>query len=321
MMLRLIAVLITLLASPAFSVIPGQRDAAFQDALQVWLSGDDAAALRALSDLANDDNRAAQIFLGQIEPLIFLHDHVTGNLTREERIELLRQPSGISGQSWLEVAREDTPLADAFARVRRIGEKADGIATLLEYGENAATLLPLISLANQRELAALEDLRENPYVTGVIQTYIEHVLGDPQTVGLMPKTQRGVSPSDDRLFADDAVLLESSILPNQTGVNAEIDSVVDQMAARPEYDPIRTLCEKSCADRTRCMAGIVATMQGEPAWIKLASPVETLLPTETYHGSRRIVNDLKRRIVMQPLYKSGWLENYDQCTYTAVQLR
>ncbi|NSX56384.1 hypothetical protein [Parasulfitobacter algicola] len=313
-MLRLFASILCIFM-PVFAwanTIPGQDAPKFQAAIDLWLDGDDTAALTVFSELARDDNTAAQIFLGQLEPLLHLHTHVTGSLSRADRIALLRQPEGLSGKSWLERAQNDSALAAALLKSRRVGEKADAIGTLLEFNEQQSALLPLISIGNQGNLETLAKLHENPAVTGAAKAYIESVLGAPQSIGTTSKTKQPEQSSD-------RILLQSIPLPSQTGSNIVATALAEQMALRPEYSPIQKLCEASCVNRNRCMVGVIATLSGEPSWIKLASPVETLLSTERYHKSPRIRDDLKRRVTMQPLYKSGWLQNYDQCTYQALQ--
>lgn len=49
--------------------------------------GDDAKALTAFAELARGGNRAAQVFLGQVEPLTYLYSALSADLPRRDRID------------------------------------------------------------------------------------------------------------------------------------------------------------------------------------------------------------------------------------------
>jgi hypothetical protein len=123
--------------------IAGAREPAFQEALQTWLDGDDLRALEVLAALARQDNRAAQIFLARVASEVHLHWHVTADMTRGERVALLRQPGGLSGRSWLNAAAMEVPLAAAFKESSQIEPRGSALRTLFSYGENTAAMRPL----------------------------------------------------------------------------------------------------------------------------------------------------------------------------------
>ncbi|MCX8954030.1 hypothetical protein OU790_11345, partial [Ruegeria sp. NA] len=76
----------------AFSEVPslqGQDAPEFIEAVQAWLDGEDLAALRSLSDQAQNGNAAAQILLANIASRSSFHAHVTSEMGRKDRIALL----------------------------------------------------------------------------------------------------------------------------------------------------------------------------------------------------------------------------------------
>ena len=130
--------LICFLAFPAFAqtrAISGQSAPAFQQALTAWLNGEDLPALEAFSELAKNNNAAAQILLARIARRPNMYAHVTVDMDRKEKIALLRKPGGLSGKSWLTEAQKREPLAAAFLKSERQGDKAAAMSTLFEHGE------------------------------------------------------------------------------------------------------------------------------------------------------------------------------------------
>lgn len=144
--------LICFLAFPAFAqtrAISGQSAPAFQQALTAWLNGEDLPALEAFSELAKNNNAAAQILLARIARRPNMYAHVTVDMDRKEKIALLRKPGGLSGKSWLTEAQKREPLAAAFLKSERQGDKAAAMSTLFEHGEPQSAILAGMSLVNQ----------------------------------------------------------------------------------------------------------------------------------------------------------------------------
>jgi len=131
-------------SSVAGDAIKGSEEKSFQSALSNWLSGKDEIALSAFSELAQNENRAAQIFLAEVETKPWLHHRVTKSLTRKSKIALLRNPIGLSGRSWLYSAASDTPLAQYFIDARKPIENTKNVVFLLDANE-LSLALPLIS--------------------------------------------------------------------------------------------------------------------------------------------------------------------------------
>ena len=100
-MLRIFFIVCSIFLSTAASatISDDRNTPEFSEALASWLDGDDASALQAFATLSRAGNTAAQTFLAQIEVRSWLHAHVTGSLTRQERIALLRNPSSKFGTS------------------------------------------------------------------------------------------------------------------------------------------------------------------------------------------------------------------------------
>lgn len=142
-----VAGILVICAMPAFAEVEGQADPKFQSALELWLAGEDLAALEGLKSLAYDGNIAAQIFLGRAATLPYSGELIA-KLSRDEWRKLTRAQSathGNSGVSWLEVAAKEEPLAQAFMNANNPDELLTSVQVFLEYGETGALIMPLYS--------------------------------------------------------------------------------------------------------------------------------------------------------------------------------
>lgn len=137
--------LITFLIFPLHSV-SAQPSMTFDAAISLWLEGDDVNTLPVIAQFAKDGNIEAQIFLARIiRSSSFTSDYVRA-LTRKDRIALFKQPTGLSGTSWLKAAAEHSELAVAFIDANSIGstnsEKLFNAAVILmELGERKAAFI------------------------------------------------------------------------------------------------------------------------------------------------------------------------------------
>lgn len=282
-----------LCANTAFAdEFPGTADPAFVSAKELWLSGsDDAAALAALSALANDSNRAAQILIARIETRGTLHQHVTGELERADRIALLRKPGGLSGKSWMTDAATETPLAAAFVAIRGQNTRADGAVALLDLQEVDAALLPLQDQLNYGEYDLVLDLLEHPNVpphTGVLRSYAWRSKAAAEGVAMPIIT----FPLAYELEWNIGAALEGD--PPRT-LSAEAIKVIPEVAA---LQPFAAICATHCADTqpTCTYALAIKALANSSPMATISSPVETIIPSATYQESSRFETDLKRHM-------------------------
>lgn len=288
------------------AAITGSDDPRFQSALSNWLDGQDLAAIKALSALAQEDNRAAQILLAQIQNKIWLHDHVTAGLERKERIQLLREPKGLSGRSWLVSAAEDTPLAGYLLEARKPYENPEIGTALLAEGELDAAL-PLIARGYMAgdALGALELALNDKafrYASGLAHEIIT-ALPQGLASGSFSADDPRFDPLRERLAdlpAGDAFerkLWGAAALRDLQPGSGPFQDIGTGMAAMPAMKPLVDIVQRHCPDD---VASALATLQraypGIPLSLSLFSPVESLLPTARYQTSARFEKDILRRI-------------------------
>ncbi len=151
--------------------LAGQQDPAFEAALEVWLSDDEAQALPELAGLAAADNRAAQVLMGLIDVTPQYQGRWLYALPRPERVALMRAPSvgssGVSGENWLREAAADEPLAAAWVQLWDGNAKAEVMLDFARLGEESATRTAAKRLARRdaKGFGALADDPDFPLFT------------------------------------------------------------------------------------------------------------------------------------------------------------
>ena len=322
--MRWLAALLTLcLALPAVAdAIPGENDPGYEAAVAMWLAGEDLPALKALSTLAQDDNAAAQILLAQIAANGHLHAHVTGVLARKSRIELLRQPGGLSGKSWL-TAASDVPLARALLDSKDSAKFVDAARGLLAEGEPGAAVKQLHRALVVWDLPAAEDIAreiapvlegDNAVLTPMIhfvQFLIRGVSTDPnwpveKSVAALDNDPEGrltwypVAPLD---FLENAAL-RALVLTHAQNVAA--------------FEPLKTFCTAACPQSVNSCTAIGAIELFQTGPLPFNSPSERLIPNDVYWQSDRMQGDLVRRFKYSAA-RAQQFAPHDACFYPALK--
>ncbi|RED11887.1 hypothetical protein [Pontivivens insulae] len=152
-----------------------ERSVAFEDALALWLSDDDAAAIPTLSELAQSGDQAAQLLLGTIEHMGEVQTNWSLNLDRAERIATYRQPEGISGRGWL--LDLDTPLAALMRDLDAVDTSVSTILELERMGEGRLAREGLRLMARREQYsdarAVVEALPHYDHIAAPLVTNIE----------------------------------------------------------------------------------------------------------------------------------------------------
>lgn len=286
-------------ALPAAAQIKGQEDQAFQNALSTWLTGDDLAALTAMSDLAADDNRAAQLFLGILAPAAWTHAHVTEDMSRADRNALLKAPGGLSGKNWLTIAAEDTPLAATYMAAKEPSAGEDVAHALFDAGDLAQGYLTIARSLNfgRFDEAFGPALRPDalPITMGMFDVFDAEIELSPNTAEIraalakLPEVtaaQRAMWPLQaDTTWTDRDANAEQL---HQRGLD---------LADHVLVVPVATLLNDKCGpDGPTELAVLQGIYQNYPVPILAQSPIEALLPTATYQDSPRFAADFARRV-------------------------
>lgn len=345
-MLRHVLVIGFLLSSNAVwaetPAISGQDDAGFLEARAAWLDGDDLTALRSLKSLAQDGNTAAQILLARIAEEPHMYRHVTKDMTRAERLDLLRLPGGLSGVSWLETAQMQSDLAKALVDSKAnytVAKRADGsdyspeadaaVATLLSYGESDLATEIVFKLYDGFFLRQTLDLITR-YEDGLDPIVAPIRLATTQSLATFDALDADGSVGNDLFtmfqsqrdaLAPEVLLAGTHLAISKIGLDGEVQDFIKMNAEKVDaWTPLVALCESSCpTSYSSCLlAGATSMSAGRK--FPFASPAQSLISTEDYWKSARIRGDAARRMFeVQPRFEIG--ASLDACfaeTVTAL---
>lgn len=312
----------------AQSPLKGSDAPALQNAVSLWLDGQDKDALDSMARLARADNRAAQILLAAIAETGKLHFHVTKDMPRKDRIALLRVPKGLSGKSWLTQAQEDEPLAVALQQSTRTGEKAPAVAALFELGEPTRALLAAQSMLLQGQgpqvvqiLLALDDkLPDEASVLLAWALMQSSGIGNGRYVG----SARTGSLSVDNPLYEVSQMAWTGIGPRPL---MEDKAVRDQALRLHDkvdaWTPVRQFCETHCGETSAACTAVGVSLLSGGGPFPMRSPLESLISNETYWQSPRIEQDLARSALEARRY-GAYFDSLDACfvdKMTSLQAR
>jgi len=339
-MFRTLPLICLLLLSPVVAaaqsslIIPGQSDDGFVAALGHWLEGDDTTALPALSELAQQDNRAAQVFLGQIEPLTYLHSNLTADMDRRDRIALLRSPGGLSGRSWLAEAQQDIAFASTLLDMRGTGSRLEATAVALELGQPRQALWGVLRLRNG----------DGPDYFSIFPDVVAlslHplIVQEGRWLGLgvfrgMARQMRspGELPWDaDRYPALLQALNRTGTFPRDEELNWRFlisgspgwDSRFGELPAdhggflaqMPMLESFLNMCDVSCPGRARTCMMVASFVTPDPLYLYTYSPAEWAVSTEIYRAAARFGDDMRRLVETSPFVsqRRSYREPFELC--------
>jgi hypothetical protein len=262
--------------------VAGQSDPNFTATVDLWLTGDEAAALPRLAGLAQADNRAAQVLLGLIDTTPALQGDWLMALPRADRIALLRAPGGLSGQNWMRSAVAE-PLAAVWVDLWQGDATHAVILDFARLGEVRAARVAALTLAKRERtgFAALADDADYP----------------PSARAFAIREWRRADPA--RAEREAAALTSGDPQADVLGLPGGDPAV--WLAANPEGDPLVALCAATCADgdQPACLTASYDAVGGYWPLMALGSPVEAIIPSDRFNrspvGLQSVIHGLEDR--------------------------
>lgn len=258
------------LALQAGAEVAGQGDPAFAAAYDLWLSGDEAAAVPALATLAEAGNGAARLLIGVIDTTPGLQGEWLMALPRADRIGVLRAPGGISGQNWLRLAAGTDPIAAAWLQLWDGDATPEVILVFARLGETRAARLAGLALA-ARQKHGFDSVAEDP---------------------AYPAALLALAIRDRQLSASGPAVADLPAADPQTEVldfvvKAPPEALAGWIAANPEGDPLVALCESLCPAEPAalCLPAALRAVGGYYGLARLGAPVEALTPSPEFSRS------------------------------------
>jgi hypothetical protein len=257
---------------PAPAEVPGQDAPAFAAALGRWLA-DDEAALPEFAALAAGGNRAAQVLLALIDARPELHGPWLAGLDRAARIALLRRPGGLSGQTWMEAAAEDTPLARLWLARLQADTDPEVVLAFAALGEHRAGRDTVLAIAARQHpgIAALADAPGYP--PGLRFLAWRAWRTDPARAARIEAEIAALPPGDPQIAA-------------HRGAPAAAPAHDAWLATAPLAAPLRAFCTAACPVSATACARATFVLGGDlPGLARLGTPSETLIPAATWDAS------------------------------------
>lgn len=315
--------------------------ARLNSAVSAWLADDDETALPILSELANQGDRDAQFLLGQIERVTppGADTPFVRNLSRRERISLLRASKGLSGTSWTVMRqREGDPLADAMMISRLPDASIETAQFLYSQGEHEAGARLAFEIFDRGNFGEILNLdAQDPLVDGLdFVGWMRSYFGSPpgpnawawlettppegRSSGLMmvnfvaPVLAPHLKPGPnlrDFILAMRGIpdgLYDKGHIANAAGI------LKNQMQSDPVLQPVRNFCEANCPQTSGfCALEVIIRVGGYDRLTFLDSPYEAVIPQEAFQNSHRAVASLTRWMIALEERSVGNDLVIDQC--------
>lgn len=283
--LLLCALWLVLPGAPASAELPGERDAAYRAAVELWLQDDELAALQELSRLATQGNAAAQVTLAQIDKTPALQGPALARMPRAERLTLMRKPGGMSGRSWMHAAATQTPLADLWLQLWRPGAGADLAIAFARAGESRAARMALLA-HKARQMGGISEIADDPDYPAALRVLVWLEWGDaPEHAVRRAAEIEAVLPGDpQRMWLGESV-------PDE--------ALADWLLIAPEAAGLAEFCRARCpATVGACALAGFGAMGSHASLLAFGSPSETLIPESDFHASPRGQGALLRRMLL-----------------------
>ncbi|MFQ6546401.1 hypothetical protein AADZ90_000480 [Aestuariibius sp. 2305UL40-4] len=302
-------------------------------AVDLWLDGDDAAALPELADAAEDGDTEAQLLLGLID-----RDTVPGGYSRyvlsladQERDALLRAPVRGGTRNWLLEQNGDAQaVSDALFNYRVALDPVPMAVALQQEGEEAsASFLLWTVLDNGRfdrlttvpaenygllDMDALEWLRayqERSDKTLTMTTVLEDDTPGKVPGLLLLARLAPLLGLEDKIRPDvrDTIDVLRGRQPEERGATVlDINPWLDQLAeSDPHLDALKRYCDicPEAGGDTMCMSDALAVISGYRTLMTVRSPIERVIPAEAYFTSDRPVQLLEDLVRNRMSYYPG----------------
>lgn len=276
MRLALALIAVVCLASPARTEVVNSADTDFDAAHADWLSGNEADALPALAELAANGHASARLLLGQIDRFPAFQGAWVAGLSRADRIAVLRQSGGLSGQNWTkELALLGEPISAAWVALWDTDATTQIILEFAHLGESRAAQFAALTLSRRQQhgFAAIADDRD----------YAPNLWAFAMREGWVPPSA-GLHPADPQR----AVLGQE---PDLTGFS-------EWAATASEAGAVVALCEVLCPseDPAICRPAALMGLGGYRGLMQLGSPVEFIVASDVFNRSPKGIDATLRSI-------------------------
>ena len=292
----------------ALSLSTAHADERFEDAVALWLNGNDAQSLPMFAGLASEGHTDARLLLARIEKTDLGPSPFRLSLTADQSRALFRQSNGSRfGRSWLAVeADAGNTLASALLGLGNPNPDLDLITRLHSLGEAEATDHPSRILALYADEKTKRDLQHSGLLMPDLEPYLAYLSGPPEPRGdglaalrhILPNRTSEVSASNTDALGMAGLLALGTGFGDHRAANPWRRDVENWLLTAPATRPIAGLCNQRCsADVGPCAFAFLSVSGGYYEAIRFDSPLETVIPQARYVTSERARLSVLRRAV------------------------
>ncbi len=314
----------TILAEAESTKIIGSSSPNFLKAKQDWLNGEDLSALKQLSLLAHNGNLAAQILLAQIASRGLFHSHVTRDLTRNERIELLRFPKGLSGQTWLINASQKNKLAMALLLVNDENHASTFVVDLVNWGEKHSALIGANKVfSNGQGDKLIQHFADRSVIVPENIRVLNDWYSQSSNIGMQSRKVTPITYLHKKVAWGDFefstwelewVAPAPEILLNQLGTR---ETTILASPKIESWKPMYQFCKQNCTESVKACTTVGMSVLSGLGPNPIRSPLESVISNEQYLASRRVTADLVRSL--PNLRRSpDYLDEIDSCLFDKI---
>ncbi|WP_338551163.1 hypothetical protein [Roseovarius phycicola] len=278
---------------------PATAQTSFNEAVEIWLQGNDRDSLPALAVLAQAGDRNARILLARIETFDRGPSPFRFSLSGAERRALFRQvpQNEIFGKSWLKVeAERGNKLAARFLQSRHPTPDLELIQDLWDAGEGQATDYPTRVVALYGSPQQKRALLESGRILEELAPFLGYLSGDPEPRGdglaalrlITGKDQSDINPDNQDAFAMAGFLALGFGFGNASLDNAYRSDVENWVLESLSTRPIANLCNEACAqEKGACAFAFFALSGGYFEVIRVDTPYQSLISQQQFLDSPR----------------------------------
>lgn len=297
---------------------PAAQAASLEEAVELWLQGDDEQSLPMLAELAEDGHTDARLLLARIETADLGPSPFRQSLSPEDSRKLFRQSDfNIFGRSWLAVeAKAGNERAQALLRSNFPEPDPDLIAQLNRLGEHEATGHPTRIVALYGDQAMRDALLADDRVQADLKPYLAYLSGTPEPRGDGLAALRHIQPDEVTVGSPGALGMAGMLALGLGYGDASLDNpwrpaVEDWLMSAASTKPIADLCTQHCAaEAPACAFAFMALSGGYFEAIRFDSPLEAVIPQAQFLDSPRArLMVLRRAVLARTETNQDWLAN------------
>ncbi len=296
-------------------------DQSLQQAVELWLQGDDEQSLPMLAELAADGDAGARLLLARIETSDLGPSPFRQSLGRDKSRALFRYDDNSAfGRSWLFVETQaGNELAQALLKAKNADPDLDLIAELNRLGEHQATDRPtrIVALYGDQDLR--DRLLAQDGMMDDLRPYLAYLSGSPEHRGdgiaaLRHIQSKPVDATQDQALGMAGLLALGLGFGDVAPDNRWRSAVQDWLMSAGSTKPIADLCSDQCAqDAPACAFAFLTVSGGYFEVIRIDSPLETIISQDRFLSSPRArLMALRRAALARTETNLEWLADSPQ---------